>query len=1166
MSLRRPGTWVLCGLLIGTVAAAASSTIPSRNPSLSFSQRVAAQRAIERVYYEHQIGATLPFDKSVPDELLEKKVRLYLKQSAALANIWNTPVTAGMLRAEWERIARSTRMPGRLAELYAALDHDPILIQECLVRPVLVDRLARSFYSHDRVIHAEARGRAEQLFERLSRRVGESDAAPSIRKVADIIRENPGRNAEPSPRSAGAVTMESTEFDRMRATLPSTPGEIGSPQEEPDAFIIRELLDEGPDRLRVATWRVEKRSWDDWWLAIRDGIDESSIAIAAAGDLPAPVTTSAGTGCAPADSWSESLVGGPPRPRVYHAAVWTGSLMLVWGGEGGWSTGGRYDPATDTWAPTTLVGAPSGPRPGVTAVWTGSLMVVWGGSLTSNTGGRYDPVSDRWLPVSVANAPEPRIWHTAVWTGSRMIIWGGRNGVADFGNGGQYDPVSDSWSSIPASGAPFPRNGHTAVWTGSRMVIWGGTDFNHGVPIYLGSGARYDPVSGTWMSVASSGLESRSKHTAVWTGSRMIIWGGWNSSFPINYDNGARYDPVGDTWSPITTTGAPPGRREHTAIWTGSRMIIWGGVGPAGSNGALYDPATDQWTPSSPVLEPARFGHTAVWTSSRMIVWGGRAGSIATMSNNGVRYDPATDTLTQTADGEGTTSAPGVWTGSLMIFWGRTDTVGGLTEPFGARYDPATDSWAPTTQLGAPSFRIDNTLVWAGNVMVVWGGWDNQNGTFFNSGARYDPLADTWTPTSTTQAPSARIGHTAVWTGSVMVVWGGTEELAGGDTALTNTGGRYDPSADTWSSTRTSQAPDARDGHTAIWTGSRMIIWGGALLNSGGRYDPSANRWDATSLTGAPDGRFDHTAVWTGNQMVVWGGWNGNTPMNTGGSYDPASDLWLSTSTVDAPTARYFHTSVWLSDRMMTWGGYTGTAWTPGGGLYDPATDTWSPANVANAPPEMIWHTAVSLGDSMIVRGKDSSSNSSISGGHYFHAAIDSDADQDGASLCAGDCDDTNATVYPGAAQSCGDGVNNDCLSLSWPSLGQTNEGDDDGDGFPECAGDCSDTDPSSWTLPGEALALDLMPDGSTLFWEPPSSPGGSALSYDTLRSSLGSDFVAPAICVETADPVDLTAHDPLDPPLGEVFFYVVRASNGCGSGTLGFASDGSQRPGRTCP
>lgn len=54
-----------------------------------------------------------------------------------------------------------------------------------------------------------------------------------------------------------------------------------------------------------------------------------------------------------------------------------------------------------------------------------------------------------------------------------------------------------------------------------------------------------------------------------------------------------------------------------------------------------------------------------------------------------------------------------------------------------------------------------------------------------------------------------------------------------------------------------------------------MIIWGGfrdAFFNDGGSYDPVANTWTATSATGAPAQRRSHTAVWTGSQMIVWGG------------------------------------------------------------------------------------------------------------------------------------------------------------------------------------------------------------------------------------------------------------------------------------------------------
>src|SRR5438046_2259631 len=77
-----------------------------------------------------------------------------------------------------------------------------------------------------------------------------------------------------------------------------------------------------------------------------------------------------------------------------------------------------------------------------------------------------------------------------------------------------------------------------------------------------------------------------------------------------------------------------------------------------------------------------------------------------------------------------------------------------------------------------------------------------------------------------------------------------------------------------------------------------MIFWGGDFrdnfgsdhyVNTGGRYNPSTNSWTLTSTTGAPDARTVHTAVWTGNQMIVWGGADNTNRFNTGGRYCAAS-------------------------------------------------------------------------------------------------------------------------------------------------------------------------------------------------------------------------------------------------------------------------------------
>src|SRR5438093_7579375 len=99
--------------------------------------------------------------------------------------------------------------------------------------------------------------------------------------------------------------------------------------------------------------------------------------------------------------------------------------------------------------------------------------------------------------------------------------------------------------------------------------------------------------------------------------------------------------------------------------------------------------------------------------------------------------------------------------------------------------------------------------------MIVWGGRVRYT-SYSNTGGRYIPSIDDWLATSTTDAPSGRILHTAIWTGGEMIVWGGNEfgvpfnagarnntQSASSATTPTPTpatpatGGRYDPSADT---------------------------------------------------------------------------------------------------------------------------------------------------------------------------------------------------------------------------------------------------------------------------------------------------------------------------------------------------------------------------------
>jgi hypothetical protein len=97
--------------------------------------------------------------------------------------------------------------------------------------------------------------------------------------------------------------------------------------------------------------------------------------------------------------------------------------------------GMRYRPEPDLWLPVSLDGAPS-PRRFHAAVWTGAEMIVWGGEsggFLLDTGARYGPSRDAW--EATASPPlASRSLHGAHWTGREMVVWGG----SDYDDGARY--------------------------------------------------------------------------------------------------------------------------------------------------------------------------------------------------------------------------------------------------------------------------------------------------------------------------------------------------------------------------------------------------------------------------------------------------------------------------------------------------------------------------------------------------------------------------------------------------------------------------------------------------------------------------------------------------------------------------------------------------------
>jgi len=887
--------------VIFALSTLASPLLSQQYPTVDLIERMAREQAVQEVYWRHRIwpkenpGTKPPLGAVLSTKQLQAKAEDALRLTNALEKFWHMSIDGEQLQAEMDRIARDTKDPELLCELFASLDNDSQLIAEVLARPALAERLAVNFYEHDSRFDAKKQPFVQWW----------SKTKPTL-----------------------PLQVSQANF---RYLLP----QINSTNATPDSWSPTHDLPSADNGMTAVWTGAEMIVWGG-------------------GSTQSPVYTGARYNPA-TDTWHSTNNSAVLFGKTGHTAVWTGTEMIIWGGCDLFrgehtcdsATGQRYNPASDTWTSTSLSEVPH-TRMNHTAVWTGTEMIVWGGcsfvmdacsaSRVGTGGGRYNPATDSWILTNTNNAPEARALHTAVWTGSQMIVWGGSSDLAALASGGVYTPASDMWAPTSAMPDGLARYYHSAVWSGTEMIMWGGTNGT----LTFNNGARYNPATNKWRIVAAAGAPSaRSLHTAVWSGREMILWGGVNGFNPTN--TGGRYNPATNTWKPTSTLNAPVGRSGHPiSVWTGRQMVVWGGFDKTGGR---YNAASDSWTPTNAVLPAGgRDSHSAVWTGTEMIVWGGSS-AVHLGDNTGGRYNLALDTWTPTS----TIGAPtgrnfhtAIWTGTDMIVWGGAD--GNIGFKSGGRYNPITDSWIKTNVTGAPEARTAHAAIWTGTEMLVFGG-SGVIHTWLNTGGRYNPSTDTWTATTATGAPSARELPSVVWTGDEMIVWGG-----GGATFDTNTGGRYNPATDTWKPTSTTNAPAARNWAASAWTGSKMLIWGGQTYDGsytyhqdGGLYDPATDKWTSTSLNGAPTGRGWFGYVWTGSDLIVWSGCvtqgtfcTGATV--TGGRYNPASDLWAPISTASAPAPRHQFPAVWTGSQMIVWGGadWSGFFLPTTGGVYTP--------------------------------------------------------------------------------------------------------------------------------------------------------------------------------------------------------------------------------------
>jgi hypothetical protein len=333
-----------------SVALLAQSAPVTRGRALTRAERIEAQTAIERVFYNHRIWpkdnpAPKPsFEEMIPATLIEKKAGEPVRLSAALGHLWNIAITPAMLQAELDRMVRESRDRATLHELFTALGNDPYLIAETLARGNLAEQALRRQYAFDADLHAGERRHAEEIAARVKRGADWSglEAGYSRRR----FRLQGGEPSGPDgPADSAGDRLPAEALAGLRNRLAA--GEPGALREDENGWLLMRRSADEAGVLEVESLAIAKRSFDDWWAETAlaaAGWDMQAAAPSSAYALPA-TSSSPAAGC---DVW-DGTMGQTLSARRYHSAVWTGTEMIVWGGStfGFYlNTGGRYNPAS----------------------------------------------------------------------------------------------------------------------------------------------------------------------------------------------------------------------------------------------------------------------------------------------------------------------------------------------------------------------------------------------------------------------------------------------------------------------------------------------------------------------------------------------------------------------------------------------------------------------------------------------------------------------------------------------------------------------------------------------------------------------------------------------------------------------------------------------------
>jgi len=315
----------------------------------------------------------------------------------------------------------------------------------------------------------------------------------------------------------------------------------------------------------------------------------------------------------------------PPPPLALQGGggVWTGRELILFGRRAITALDSRgnpytvksvdaaeaYHPRSNSW---TRLAPPAGPDyvPGYRVVWTGRQLLAFGAFHSV----AYTPRTNTWRELR-----KPIPGGFVVWTGREAIGWGGGCCGDATADGAAYNAATNTYRKLAPS--PLgPSQGALGAWTGHEVVLFvsGYSPDGKPYPARYARGAAYNPATNTWRRLPplpNGTLQFAG--AAAWDGRELLLVGAGPQA-----RSSYAFDPATNRWRRLASL--PATRIGPGAVWTGTRLLVYGGQTAKGTrylrDGAAYDPRTDRWTaiPAGPIANPA--GAVVAWTGGSLIV------------------------------------------------------------------------------------------------------------------------------------------------------------------------------------------------------------------------------------------------------------------------------------------------------------------------------------------------------------------------------------------------------------------------------------------------------------------------------------------------------------------------------------------------------------------